>query len=180
LARENDFSAGVKESMKRYEESMTPLKQGQQVADSVFSNMNSAVDRFVENGKFSFKGFAASVVQDLIKIQMKAAATQLFNSVLSTFGFGLPGKAAGGPVSAGQPYIVGERGPEVFMPNNAGSIIPNNQIGGGGSSLGGGQAITYNIQAVDAMSFKQMLAQDPSFLHAVAEQGRRTIPATRR
>jgi lambda family phage tail tape measure protein len=180
LARENDFSAGVKESMKRYEESMTPLKQGQQVADAVFSNMNSAVDRFVENGKFSFKGFAASVVQDLIKIQMKAAATQLFNSVLSTFGFGLPGKAAGGPVSAGQPYIVGERGPEVFMPNNAGSIIPNNQIGGGGSAFGGGQAITYNIQAVDAMSFKQMLAQDPSFLHAVAEQGRRTIPATRR
>lgn len=180
LARENDFSAGVKESMKRYEESMTPLKQGQQVADAVFSNMNSAVDRFVENGKFSFKGFAASVVQDLIKIQMRAAATQLFNSVLSTFGFGLPGKAAGGPVSAGQPYIVGERGPEVFMPNNAGSIIPNNQIGGGGSGLGGGQAITYNIQAVDAMSFKQMLAQDPSFLHAVAEQGRRTIPATRR
>ena len=51
--------------------------------------------------------------------------------------------------------------------------MPNNALGGGGGN------VTYNINAVDAMSFKQMLAQDPTFLHAVAEQGRRRLPGGR-
>ena len=45
---------------------------------------------------------------------------------------GLPyGQASGGPVSPNIPYIVGERGPEMFVPSGAGRIIPNNQLGGG-------------------------------------------------
>jgi hypothetical protein len=42
--------------------------------------------------------------------------------------------------------------------------------------MGGGTNVTYNINAVDAMSFKQMIAQDPSFIHAVAMQGAKGIP----
>ncbi len=42
----------------------------------------------------------------------------------------LPGRAAGGPVSAGSPYIVGEKGPELFVPGRSGGIVPNNQLGG--------------------------------------------------
>jgi hypothetical protein len=181
MAREQDFSAGVKESMKRYSESLTPLKQGAAMADAVYGNMGSAVDRFVETGKFKFSDFATSVIQDLIKIQMRAAATQLFNSVLGTFGFPLPGKAAGGPVLPNTPYIVGERGPEVFLPKSAGNIVPNNKLGSsGGSGLGGGTSVVYNINAVDSMSFKQLVARDPGFLYSVTEQGRKTIPSTRR
>ena len=45
----------------------------------------------------------------------------------------LPGKARGGPVFSGQPYMVGERGPELFMPNRSGSIVPNKDLMGGGS-----------------------------------------------
>jgi hypothetical protein len=41
---------------------------------------------------------------------------------------------------------------------------------------GGGGSVTYNINAVDAASFKSMLARDPEFLHSVAEQGRRSLP----
>jgi hypothetical protein len=44
-------------------------------------------------------------------------------------GSGYPyGKASGGPVMAGSPYIVGEAGPELFVPNQSGQIIPNNQV----------------------------------------------------
>jgi hypothetical protein len=43
----------------------------------------------------------------------------------------LPGRANGGPVTGGMPYIVGERGPELFVPGASGTIIPNNQMGGG-------------------------------------------------
>jgi len=39
--------------------------------------------------------------------------------------------AYGGEFSANKPYIIGERGPEIFQPNSSGTIIPNNKIGGG-------------------------------------------------
>lgn len=48
----------------------------------------------------------------------------------ATAGAAVGFRAAGGPVSAGHPYMVGERGPEPFIPSSNGTIIPNNQIGG--------------------------------------------------
>ena len=46
-------------------------------------------------------------------------------------GGGFGRRAIGGSVQAGQPYMVGERGQEMFVPNQSGSIIPNNKMGGG-------------------------------------------------
>ena len=43
--------------------------------------------------------------------------------------FGLPGRATGGPVSPGQAYVVGERGPELFVPTAAGSVAANAGLG---------------------------------------------------
>jgi hypothetical protein len=45
-------------------------------------------------------------------------------------GIGIGGRAAGGPVTAGTPYMVGERGPEQFLPGRSGSIVPNHALGG--------------------------------------------------
>ena len=42
----------------------------------------------------------------------------------------LPGRAAGGSVTGGSPYMVGERGPELFVPGRSGTIVPNNALGG--------------------------------------------------
>ena len=44
--------------------------------------------------------------------------------------FGLEGREKGGPVSGGTPYIVGEKGPEIFVPMNSGGIVPNHALGG--------------------------------------------------
>lgn len=46
----------------------------------------------------------------------------------------ISGRAAGGPVSAGTPYIVGEVGPELFVPSVSGSIVPNNKLSGSSGS----------------------------------------------
>lgn len=54
-------------------------------------------------------------------------------------------RAAGGPVMAGMPYMVGERGPEMFVPSTAGNIIPN---GAGGA---GGMNVDITINAVPGM-----------------------------
>lgn len=40
-------------------------------------------------------------------------------------GLKLPGRASGGPVSSGMPYMVGENGPELFVPGAAGTIVPS-------------------------------------------------------
>jgi len=50
-------------------------------------------------------------------------------------------RASGGPVSAGSSYLVGERGPEMFVPRTSGSIYPNNAMGMGGAN------VTVNVDA---------------------------------
>jgi hypothetical protein len=47
----------------------------------------------------------------------------------------LPGRANGGPVSSGQTYMVGERGPELFVPGRSGTIVANDKIGGGSTNV---------------------------------------------
>jgi tape measure domain-containing protein len=54
----------------------------------------------------------------------------------SSFGMGLiPGRAKGGPVSSGQTYVVGERGPELFVPGRSGTIVANDKMGGGNTNV---------------------------------------------
>jgi hypothetical protein len=48
-------------------------------------------------------------------------------------GIAIVGRAAGGPVAAGSPYLVGERGPELYVPTTSGSIVPHGA--GGGTSI---------------------------------------------
>ena len=59
------------------------------------------------------------------------------------------GKALGGPVTGGTPYIVGENGPELFVPGRSGSIVPNDVLAGSASrgSGGGGNTYAINVQA---------------------------------
>jgi len=47
----------------------------------------------------------------------------------------VPGRASGGPISANQPYVVGEEGPEIIVPGQSGTVIPNNQLGGGSTTI---------------------------------------------
>jgi len=87
------------------------------------------------------------------------------------------GMAAGGPVNPGKALMVGERGPEMFLPMTAGSIIPNNQLGGSGASYV--TNVNYAISAVDASSFRSLVAQDPEFIFNITEKGRRGTPTRR-
>jgi phage-related minor tail protein len=42
----------------------------------------------------------------------------------------IPPRAAGGPVAGGRPYLIGEKGPELFVPGSKGNVVPNNAMGG--------------------------------------------------
>jgi hypothetical protein len=61
-----------------------------------------------------------------------SSSTSSLTSLLGAI-TGLPGRATGGPVSPGQAYMVGESGPELFVPTSAGSIANNASLGGNGA-----------------------------------------------
>ncbi|MET8524106.1 hypothetical protein, partial [Nocardioides sp. NPDC004968] len=82
------------------------------------------------------------------------------------------GKATGGSVNAGQPYMVGERGRERFVPTVPGKIIPNNKLGGGAVSYTDSRQI--NITPANGVTPEQMTAA----LAAYDRQARRNIIAT--
>jgi len=74
---------------------------------------------------------------------------------------GLAGRQGGGTVSAGTPYLVGEAGPEMFMPETAGAIVSNSEIGG--------NSIVYNIDARGAdPSVEQRIRRALREVHADA------------
>lgn len=87
---------------------------------------------------------------------LKAIPTSVVTNVDTTISGNAAGgvkgkKAAGGPVSAGGVYLVGEKGPELFNPGSSGTIIPNNRLGGPGGVGGSVFNITINVPpATDA------------------------------
>tara|TARA_A100001201_G_scaffold32268_1_gene34724 strand:- start:3471 stop:5267 length:1797 start_codon:yes stop_codon:yes gene_type:complete len=114
------------------------------IADSLSSSFATAVtsgENFGQSMISIFKDIAKQIIAMIIKAMVLAAlftylgigdANGMSRSVgfFKNFETSLTGKAGGGGVVAGQPYMVGEKGPEMFMPGQSGTIIPNQNIGG--------------------------------------------------
>ena len=97
-----------------------------------------------------------------------------FAQVAAIQGQQYSGRAIGGSVMGGSPYIVGEKGPELFTPASSGMITPNDKLGGGGPV-----AINFNIQANDAQGFDDLLHQRKGMItqfvrDAMQEHGQRS------
>lgn len=73
----------------------------------------------------------------------------------TTGGSTIPGRASGGLVTGGAPYIVGESGPELFVPGSNGAIVPNGQLGGGNGDM----TITINVDGAVLYSIVQREAR---------------------
>ena len=71
--------------------------------------------------------------------------------------FGLEGREKGGPVNGGQAYVVGEKGPELFVPRVSGGIVPNNKYGVGGQIVGG-MAVAAGAQFIASKIANPMIA----------------------
>ncbi len=182
IQAQQSFSFGWNTAFKQYaEDAENYATMAKDMFGVLTSAMSTAIDNFVENGKFSFKDFAGSIIKDLIKIELKMQAMQLFRmgvgAIMGAFSGGIGGattigsgslaggagglsfpidmaRANGGTVSADSPYMVGERGAELFVPGRSGTVIPNNNLGG----LGGTTNITNNyIDAIDTKSFEDRI-----------------------
>ena len=118
-------------------------------------------------GKADFSALGDHIKQVLAKALVQRFIT---GPILSLFGL-----AGGGPAKAGTPYIVGEKGPELFVPDQSGMVIPNNQLQGTTGGMGAGGTVI-NISAVDTQSFQQAIARDPEFIFNVIRAGARRTP----
>jgi TP901 family phage tail tape measure protein len=108
---------------------------------SGFANAVTSGQNFGASMVEIFKNIAKQIATMIIKAMVLAAlftylgigdAKGMTQSAgfFKNFSTSLTGKAGGGSVIAGQPFLVGERGPEMFMPGQSGTIIPNQNIGG--------------------------------------------------
>jgi tape measure domain-containing protein len=152
-----------------------------------FNNFADYLTDAVMTGKASFKDFARSVLRDLasviIRQQLAIATQRLFGgmggttNVLSTIGgaiTGIFGRANGGTVQANKPYLIGERGAELFVPNTNGTVVPNNQMKSSGTN------VNITINTVDARGIDELLTDRRSTIvnlinDALNSQGREAL-----
>lgn len=101
--------------------------------------------------KQQWKEFVAEVLKQQLKI---SASSNVFDSLLGGV-FGLKktkvdgARASGGPVNMGKTYLVGERGPELFVPSQEGSIIPNADIVSGRAAQQQNQMATSSLPEIE-------------------------------
>lgn len=109
-----------------------PLAAG---AERAGRRIEQSLLRAVRTGRFGFedlKRIALGVLDDIAASAMRSVIGGGGGGIISlaAAALGAPGRATGGPVSPGRAYMVGERGPELFVPTASGQVMAN---GGGGS-----------------------------------------------
>ena len=88
-------------------------------------------------------------------------------AALAGLGVFLGSRANGGPVSSNRPYIVGERGPELFLPNQNGQIVSNEQLN---TSAGTGDlTVNFNLQSIDTQTGTEFLLQNKRVITGVVQ-----------
>lgn len=101
-----------------------------------FGTLTDAVADFATGSENAFDNFVKSAIQGLTRLIVKMLAVKAIGALIpggGLLGGLIPGLAAGGAVMARRPVLVGEQGPELFVPRSAGEIIANDQLTAGGN-----------------------------------------------
>ncbi|QEU28921.1 phage tail tape measure protein [Pseudomonas luteola] len=143
-----DWSVGASDAFNDYLDSARNVAgQTREMFSNAFSNMEDGIVNFVKTGKLSFKDFANSLIEDLIRIQVRQAAAGLLSSAFSggsslfggsgtmtgfsegsSYSFG-GGRAVGGGVDPDKFYEVNEKGPELFSQGGKTYLMSGSQGG---------------------------------------------------
>lgn len=173
-----------------------------------FDNMVSNMEKFAQKNKAAFVAWKAMAIAQTIIDTYKGAQESYsamasipyvgpalgIAAAIAAIGAGMArvsairsteyqGRAAGGSVLGGQPYLVGERGPEVIIPHGSGgTVIPNHRLSG---MMGNNGGITYNgpyianMSAIDTQSAMQFLAKNKEGVWAANLSAQKSLPSSR-
>ncbi len=149
-----------------------PIREVGNASKEIFAPIGSALEDALVNlrdiGDIA-KGLAQDITRVLIRQQITGPLGEfvsasgagkstagigsgtLFGSLLEWWrGTGSPARASGGPIAAGMPYLVGERGPELVVPKAAGTVMP-------AGSFGGAITVVPQLSVTDSMPRSQVL-----------------------
>ena len=171
------------------------MKEGfQEAVKSLSSELANALvkgENVFDALKNSFNNMLENILTQILQSQISSALAGLFGgaggggggfgglggliqgflgvpTVGAAFGgLKLPFLANGGIAQAGQPHIVGEKGPELFMPASTGRVVANDELNTGG----GGAVVNFNINAIDTKTGTQFLLENKQKIIGMVSQG---------
>jgi len=143
------------------------LKEASEMVGSSFERSMMSVVKGTATAKDAFRAMASDIVAELYRIfvvkQITGFITGAIQGAFMPREYSAPPvapRAIGGPVSAGSPYLVGERGPELMIPSRSGTIIPNNKLGGGGGVVVNQTInVSTGVQQTVRAEIKQLMPQ---------------------
>jgi len=167
---QDEANTKTKETAKIIKTELSPelmrIKDASEMVGQSFGDAMMSMVQGTMTAKDAFKTMARDIISELYRIFVVKQITgfitgglqQAFAPKLAGTGGG-GGKAIGGPVQANQSYVVGERGPEMFVPSRSGSIVPNNKLGGGGVVVNQTINVTTGVQQTVRAEIKQLMPQ---------------------
>ena len=199
--RRQSFGYGWSQAYKKFQQDAEDYSRlGSDSFGIVINGMSSEIDRFAKGSETSFERMTASILQDITLMIAKFYMMQMVMMTLKAMGFSggfggvslgsgvqmsggfgsTPMAASGGEID--RPTIVGENGPELFVPSRRGSVIPNIQAGqysgGGASTVYNGPYIA-NMNAIDTQSGIQFLSKNKSTIWAANQSAQRGLPMSK-
>jgi hypothetical protein len=161
------------------------LTEFESISGTIQSSMEGAFMGIVDgttSAKDAFKSMAADIIKELYRVLVVqrmvgqvASAGKAGSGLLGFIGgaFGIGGKAAGGPLQAGQPSVVGEHGRELFVPSSAGRVlsVPQSKAAVGG---GGGVTVMQTINVSTGVQ-QTVRAEIKSLMPQIADSAKMAV-----
>jgi hypothetical protein len=149
----------------------------EEVSSGIEDGFMSMIDG-TKSVKDAFRSMASEIIKELYRIFVVKRITGMISGFIGGMsGVGmtnapaanplsglsgsqmLPARAMGGQVTGGRAYMVGERGPEMIVPQRNGNVVPNNQLGGGGVTVVQNINVSTGVQQTVRAEIKTLMPQ---------------------
>ena len=162
-----DMTTAYGDAIKRMDEADIAKKVAgiANIMESSITDMIMNIGNGANSLKDTVKDMARAILAEFIKIQVaRPMANMMAGFTSSMF------RADGGTVTGNQPYVVGEQGAELFVPNKTGTIIPNDAMSSGGSGGETNVSVSFNITANDTTGFDDLLDSRRGLITGIINQ----------
>ncbi|MEI9932794.1 MAG: phage tail tape measure C-terminal domain-containing protein [Rhizomicrobium sp.] len=139
-----------------------------------FNAVSATIARAAVSGRTSIDRLVDAILADFERVAISQFIVKPIEGIVGSLAGGLAQSiggalASGGPVAAGESYLVGEQGPELFTPSSSGTIAPN------GAMPAARPTVIVNIKTPDAQSFVKSQSQIAAMMARALARGQRNL-----